>query len=257
MKLKSLLPNVFMAACLIHTATAHAATLEVAGSTTVQKSIIEPASAKVLEATGLELKMMGVGTGKGMLMLFDGKVTVAAVSDDLADAVAGAKKAGATNVPANLKMVTILQDDLVPIVHASNKVGKLSKEQVRDILTGKIANWKDVGGAEGAILVVIPAAGSGTRAVIEKQVIGGAAFAAGAKELRTSSAEVAEVARAANAIGYVGAGVAEGSKGKVSTVEGAKVSRPLGFVTIGDPSPEAKKLFEFLQTSAAKKLYLQ
>ena len=88
---------------------AAAAPLEIAGSTTVQKSIIEPVGSRAKEVTGVEIKMLGVGTGKGMQMLFDGKVSVAAISDELAEAVAAAKKAGAANAPANLKMVTVLK----------------------------------------------------------------------------------------------------------------------------------------------------
>jgi phosphate transport system substrate-binding protein len=65
------------------------------------------------------------------------------------------------------------------------------------------------------------------------------------------------VAREKGAIGYVGAGVAEGSKGKVREAKGPDVSRPLAFVTVGDPSPEVKKLYDFLQTAEAKKLFLE
>ena len=256
MNLKRFAASGLVSALLFSAATAVAAPLEIAGSTTVQKSIVDPVSAKARES-GLELKMLGVGTGKGMQMLFDGKVTVAAISDQLPDAVAAAKKAGATAIPANLKLMTVLTDHLVPIVHPDNKVAALSKDQLQAILTGKTTNWKDVGGADLPIVVVIPAAGSGTRGVIEKQVLGGAAFVASAKELRTSSAEIAEVARDKGAIGYVGAGVAEGAKGKVRETKGPDVSRPLGFVTIGEPSAEVKKLFDFLLTAEAKKLFVE
>lgn len=234
-----------------------AAPLEIAGSTTVQKSIVEPVASKAKEVTGIEIKMLGVGTGKGMQMLFDGKVSVAAISDELADAVAAAKKAGASNAPANLKMVTVLKDTLVPIVHPDNKVAALSKDQLQAIFSGKVTNWKDVGGADLPIVVVVPAAGSGTRGILEKHVLAGTPIFAAAKELRTATAELAEVARDKGAIGYVGAGVAESAKGKVRETKGPNVSRPLGFVTIGDPSPEVKKLFDFLQTAEAKKLFVE
>ena len=90
--------------------------------------------------------MLGVGTGKGMQMLIEGRVAVAAVSDELADAVASAKKAGVVTVPGNLKMTTIRKDQLVPIVHPDNKIAELTKDQLRGILSGKTTNWKEVGG---------------------------------------------------------------------------------------------------------------
>ena len=104
--------------------------------------------------------------------------------------------------------------------------------------------------------MVVAPAGSGTRSVIEKQVLGGIGFSANVKELRTTAAEIAEVGRDKGAIGYVGSGMAEGAKGKLREVKGPDVNRPLALVTVGDPSPEVKKLIDFLQTSDAKKLFV-
>ena len=230
--------------------------LEIAGSTTVQKAIIDPVTSKAKE-NGIEIKMLGVGTGKGMQMLIDGKVTVAAISDTLPDAVNAAKKAGVTAVPGNLKMVTVHTEKMVTIVHPENKVSTLNKDQLQSILSGKVTNWKDVGGADAPIVVVLPASGSGTRGVVDKQLLSGATLVSSAKELRTTSAELVEVGRDKNSIGFVGSGTAESSKGKVREVNGFEVSRPLGLVTIGDPSPQAKKLFDFLSTAEAKKLFVE
>jgi phosphate transport system substrate-binding protein len=237
-------------------ATASAAVLEIAGSTTVQKAIVDPVSPKARDS-GMELKMLPVGTGKGLQMLAEGKVAVAAVSDTLPDAVNAAKKAGLATAPANLKMHTVVTDKLTPITHPANGVKALSKEQLKAIFSGKVKNWKEVGGADAPIVVVVPVAGSGTRGLIDKQILDGAALAADAKQLVTSSAEVDEVARERNAIGYVGEGTATAGKNKVRTVQGPEVSRPLGFVTVGEPTAEVRKLLDFLQTADAKKLFVQ
>ena len=69
-------------------ATIMAAPLEIAGSTTVNKTIIEPTQATALTATGVEPKMMPVGSTKGLQMLFEGRVAMAALSDSLEDSVA-------------------------------------------------------------------------------------------------------------------------------------------------------------------------
>jgi phosphate transport system substrate-binding protein len=145
----------------------------------------------------------------------------------------------------------------VPIVHPDNKVAALSKDQLRAIFSGKVTNWKDVGGADQQIVLVVAAAGSGTRGILDKQVMTGTPVHSGAKELRTSAAEVAEVARDKGAIGYVGAGVAESAKGKVRETKGPDVSRPLGFVTVGEPTADVKKLLDYLQTADAKKLFVE
>ena len=256
MKLSPISTAILSSVWLLASTFAAAAPLEIAGSTSVQKSIIDPVTAKAKEATGLELKMLGVGSVKGMQMLFEGRVAVAAISDQLADAVAAAKKAGAVTAPSNLKVMTIRKEQLIPIVHQDNKIAELTKDQLRGIFSGKITNWKEVGGADLPITVVVPSASAGTRGVIDKQVLGGSALSANAKELRTTTAEIAEVVREKGAIGYVGSGLAESAKGKLREVKGPDVSRPLALVTVGDPSPEVKKLFDFLQTPDAKKLFL-
>lgn len=129
MRLASALP----VALFLSLSPARAQVLEVAGSSTVAKSIVEPSQAKLREATGIELKMLSVGTGKGMQMLFDGKVKVAAVSASLDEAVDDAKKAGSVAAPAGLKLHTLLTDQLVPIVHNDNPVKELSREQLRGL----------------------------------------------------------------------------------------------------------------------------
>ncbi|MFN9503490.1 MAG: substrate-binding domain-containing protein [Rubrivivax sp.] len=241
------------ALCTLMVPTAMAATLEVAGSTTVQKAINEPTGNAAKAANGVEVKMLPVGSGKRLAMLAEGRVTVAAVSDSLDDSVTAAKKAGMGATPANLKFHTPVVEKMVPIVHPENGVKSLSKDQLRDLFTGKVSNWKDVGGADMPVVLVVPAPGSGTRGVLEKQVLGSAAIAASAKVLRTSSAELAEVARDKAAIGYVGDGAA--STAKVKEVAGPDVSHPLALVTLGDPSPEVAKLIAYWKSADAQKLF--
>jgi phosphate transport system substrate-binding protein len=232
---------------------AMAATLEVAGSTTAQKSIIDPTPAAAKSATGIDVKMLPVGSGQGLAMLAEGRVRVAAVSDTLDDAVAAAKKAGMANTPGNLKFHPLVIEKLTPIVHPENPVKSLSKDQLRDLFSGKLTNWKEVGGPDLPVVLVVPAPGSGTRGVLDKQILGGGALATSAKVLRTSSAELAEVARDKAAIGYVGDGAA--STAKVKEVSGPDVSRPLALITVGEPSPDVAKLITYWKSADAQKLF--
>lgn len=232
-----------------------AAPLEIAGSTTVHKTIIEPTQSAAAAATGVEAKMMPVGSVKGLQLLFEGRVQVAALSDTLEDAIASLRKAGFSQIPANAKFTAVYKERLVPIVHPGNPVASLSREQLRDLFSGKVSNWKQVGGPDAPVTVVMPAPSSGTRGVIERAVLGGDAVAAAAKEVRTSSAEVAEVARDRNAVGLVGDGTAVSGGGKVKEVKGPDIERSLGFVTLGEPSGDTAKLIRFWQTPDAQKQF--
>ncbi|WP_136416060.1 hypothetical protein [Herbaspirillum sp. ST 5-3] len=74
-------------------AIASAAALEVSGSTTVQKQLFEPAASALQSAVGIETKFLPVGSGKGLLALAEGKVSVSATSEGLNETVESAKKA--------------------------------------------------------------------------------------------------------------------------------------------------------------------
>lgn len=240
-------------------AAALAQEVTIAGSTTVQKRVLEPGAAGLKAATGIDVKVQGSGTGKGMIALFEGKVPAAAASESLQEAVGSAQKAAkeadkAITVPANLQFHEIATDTIVIIVNKDNKIGALSKEQLKDIHTGKLKNWKEVGGADIPIKVVTSHAGSATRAVFQKQVMDGADYSAGAVEVRTTREEIAEVSRDSGGIGAVSEGFFAQNAGKARTVKAPNVSRPLALVTVGEAKPEIKKIVEFFKSPEGKKL---
>lgn len=231
----------------------------VAGSTTVQKRILEPGAAALKAATGIDVKVQGSGTGKGMIALFEGKVPAAAASETLQDAVGSAQKAAkeaekTITVPGNLQFHEITSDVIVVIVNKDNKVGALSKAQLKDINTGKVKNWKEVGGADLPIKVVTSHAGSATRAVFQKQVMDGAEYIAGVTEARTTREEIAEVSRDAGGIGAVSEGFFAQNPAKAKIVKAPNISRPLALVTVGDAKPEVKKIVDFFKSAEGKKL---
>jgi len=231
----------------------------VAGSTTVQKRILEPGAAGLKSATGIDVKVQGSGTGKGMIALFEGKVPAAAASETLEEAVGSAQKAAkeaekTISVPGNLQFHEITKDVIVVIVNKDNAVSALSKEQLKDINSGKVKNWKEVGGADLPIKVVTSHAGSATRAVFQKQVMDGAEYIAGATEARTTREEIAEVSRDTGAIGAVSEGFFAQNPSKAKTVKAPVISRPLALVTKGEPTPEVKKIVDFFKSPEGKAL---
>lgn len=238
---------------------AFAAELTISGSTTVQKRIVEPGAAKLKEVTGIDAKFQGVGTGKGMMALADGKVTVAAASETLAEAIDSAKKqaadAGATfTPPANLKFHELAKDSIVVIVNKDNPVTSLSKDQLKAINTGKVKNWKEVGGPDMPVKVVTSHAGSATRNVFAKQMMDGADYVGDAVEVRTTREEINEVSKDKGAIGAVSEGFFAQNKGSAKSVKAPTISRPLGLITKGDASPEVQKLVEFFTKGPGKAL---
>jgi phosphate transport system substrate-binding protein len=238
---------------------AQAQTLEVSGATTVQKRILEPGAEGFKAATGIELKIYGPGTGKGMLALIEHKVPVAAAGESLEDAIGSAKSSAAEAgknvvIPSNLMYHTVAADDIIVAVHASNRVNSLSKAQVKAILTGKIKNWKEVHGADMPIKVLAAAPGQAVRTAVQKSIMDGEEFGAGTSDIRTALEQLRVISANPGAIGAMSEPVVKSSSEKVKAIAGVRVHRPLGFVTVGTPEPNAQKLIDFFQSPAGKKL---
>lgn len=69
---KTIVAGAFFAAALA----CNAQVLEIRGSTVVEKDVLLPAAAAIKSATGVEIKVLGMGSGRGMTALFEGKTSV-------------------------------------------------------------------------------------------------------------------------------------------------------------------------------------
>lgn len=165
----------------------------------------------------------------------------------------------------DLKAFSIARDGVTVILHKDNPVKSLNNKQVVDIYTGKVTNWKQVGGTDGAITVVNKAEGRSTLELfthyfklkntdIKAQVVIG-----------DNQQGIKTVAGNPNAIGYVSIGSAENSAAngvaiKLLPVNGIAattanvqngtfpISRPLNLVTKTQPQGLTKAFLDFAQS---------
>lgn len=105
----------------------------------------------------------------------------------------------------------VVVEPFVFIVDKANKVDNLTKDQVIGILTGKITNWKEVGGDDQKITLIHRAKSSGSRATISDVVLKGANFTDDAVIQDSNGAVRAAIASTPGAIGYVDAPYADDS----------------------------------------------
>lgn len=230
----------------------HAETLEISGSTVVVKDIVQVAAPGIREATGIEIKTVAMGSGRGMVALFEGKTGMAGISESLEEATVSARKTmtetgSKASVPANLQFHELGRDRVAVFMHKGNPVKALTKAQLRDVFTGKVRNWKDVGGPDVPVKVYISSPGSGTRAVFQKLALDGAEFAADASEFRTSLGALAEVARDKGGISIAGPSLLDDAKSpNLKIIATPPVERVVGLVTIGKPSETAQKVIDQL-----------
>ncbi len=239
--------------CLTTALACHAQFLEIRGSTVVEKDVLLPAAAAIKASTGVEIKVLGMGSGRGMLALCEGKVPVAAISETLDEAIASTRKAaeelGAkVAIPGNLVFHEVGKDRVAVFLHKDNPVASLTRTQVKDIFTGKTRNWKDVNGPDLPIKIYVSSPGSGTRGVFQKMALDGADFSGGMSEFRTSLAAIVEVGKDRAGIAIAGPTLLDDAKSpNLKIINTPPVERPLALVTVGQPSEAAGKVIEYLR----------
>ena len=242
--------------------TVGAAQVNLWGSTTCQKRFLEPGTKALENATGVKIKVYGVGTGKGMLALFEGKTNVAISSNVLEGSINSAqkvrKKTGQPpiDVPEGLQYHTITEDIIVPIVHEDNPVESLTWEQLAKLNTGEIKNWKEVGGPDMPVKVITSHAGSSTKAVFQKLVMKKADYAPDAEQVKSTRLELNLVSKSIGGVGAVSQGFFNLNPGNSKIVKTDKISRPLGFITIGDPDNDVQQIIDFFRSAEGKKYIL-
>lgn len=210
--------------------------LRLTGSTTV-KGALEPRHAVLESAVGRPIEFSGTGSTAGLLSLVGGDCDVAMLSVPLADVarVINQRTPGRVD-PSRLRAAHIGDVRTVFIVNPHNSVRKLTADQLSDVLTGKITNWKDVGGANARIEVVSLANGG----PLLEHLLRGSPVTAGARTVPNATQIPVLVAQDTNAIGIISAAHPRGQTSVIQT--DAVVVAPLFVVTQGEPSPAVQTL---------------
>lgn len=128
-------------------------TVTISGSTSVGTLIEKEVEKFKQENTGTNVEINQIGSSSGIKDVINGTVEIGMSSRDLKE----------EEISEYLVEVEVAFDGVAVITSKNNKVGSLKLSQVKDIYTGKITNWKDVGGEDSKIVVVSREDGSGTR----------------------------------------------------------------------------------------------
>ena len=212
------------------------------GAATVADRLVMPYKEAVEKATNQTVAVAVSNAGKGLTDLVEGKCDAAMSSASLETTVQAAQTAGKAVDIAQLKMHVLKSDEIAFVINPSNSVTSLTAAQIRDIHTGKIGNWKEVGGDDLAITIITDSVTSATRGFIKQAVMGGQEYAPNATALGNIKEMNDAVARTPGGIGGIGRGVVGDMKVKV--VQSEKVLRPLGFITLGEPSNKMQRVID-------------
>lgn len=242
-----------MAAITAATSIVHAESITLVGGSTSIASVIGPVKAPFEKATGITLNATALGSKMALQKLDAGEAEVATAGHTFDELMAVIKKDKVTlrNPVDSLKSVQLAQPALYKvIVNPANPVTKLSKEQLEGIFSGKISNWKDVGGKDAPILCVVSNLSPGSNEVFAKTFLGGKKIAVDTLDASNASDLRQNIASNTDAIGYLPAALIDGSVKGVESV--TMKSQPIILLTVGAPSAKVQKLIDFIKTEGTK-----
>lgn len=156
----------------------------------------------------VSIAVTGGGSGTGIAALINGTVDIANASRRMTEEEMAAARA---NGIEPVEFVVAI-DALAVIVHPDNPVGALTIDQLADIFTGRITNWKEVGGRDAPIVLLSRESNSGTHVYFLEEVVRKGEegnkdiFAPQTLMMPSSVGIISELRRNPNAIGYDGLG---------------------------------------------------
>lgn len=228
--------------------------LVVTGSSTVAPLVLEIAKAFEKRHAGVRIDVQTGGSSRGLADVRNGLANIGMISRALAE-----NERDVVGVP-------IARDGIGLIVHKSNPITSLDEKAVADLFTGRITDWKLVGGATGRVTVVSKAEGRSTLELFlqhfklkNSEIKASVVIGDNAQGLKT-------IAGAPGAIGYVSIGAAEfeveqGTPIKLIAIGGVQpssaavqggtcpLSRPLTLVTKAAPLGLAAALIAFARSN--------
>jgi len=142
----------------------------------------------------------GGGSGVGISALVEGTTEIAQSSRKIKFEEKQKIEAKGSKVVEKI----IGHDAITVIVHPSNTVSKLTREQLEGIFTGKVTNWKEVGGADLKVVPYARETSSGTYEFFKESVLKNKNYVNGIMSMPATGAIVQSVSQTKGAIGYIG-----------------------------------------------------
>lgn len=225
-----------------------------------------PLSQKIAETyKGSKASVTGGGSGVGIAALVEGSCDIAMASRKMKFD----EKSKFTN--KGLKETIVAYDALAVIINPKNKVTKLTRQQLEDIFTGKITNWKELGGKDLKIVPYSRETSSGTYEFFKEHVLNKKNFVSNILSMPATGAIVQSVSQTEGAIGYIGVAYInknirpisvsydEGKTYIAPSIKTAKnktypIVRPLYYYSCDNSSKETKGFVDYILSRDGQKI---
>lgn len=241
-------------------------TLTISGSSTVHP-IIRGVAKRFTAKTGIHLDSIGGGSRVGVNSASNGDADIGMASRPLTN-----EEKKSLNDGEQLQVVAVGYDGNAIIVNDDNPLQHIDTKTVHEIFTGKINNWKMIGGEDRPIVTIVKEKGRSTRKQFETY------FGLAGENLKidftigSDTEALVFVGADSAAIGFVSIGASDvalslGTPIKKLLLDGVVPSqqnvangtykfgnRPLNLITKGKPSPEEQKLINFVIGTEGQKV---
>lgn len=225
------------------------------------------AEAYMSKNKGSIIQVTGGGSGTGISALISGGTDICAASRPMNNKEKTSVQTKHGSAPVE---ISVARDGVAIYVNEANPIKELSLNQIKDIYTGKITNWKQVGGEDARIILYSRENNSGTYAFFKEHVLQGKDFSPMSQSLPGTAAVVNAVTRDKKGIGYGGSAYAKGLKFcAVKATDNDKAyspteenivsgkypaSRDLYFYTRTEPSGAIKGFIDWVKSSEGQKI---
>jgi phosphate transport system substrate-binding protein len=195
------------------------------------------------------------GSATAFAALAKGHCDLGMSSRPIDDAEAAAlQRAGAGELRSPAAEHVVALDGISVIVHPNNPLRALDRKALRDVFTGAITDWSELGGPAGRIEVIARDERSGTFETFRQLVLGKDALRAGARRFADSEALSDAVARSPQAIGFVGLAYVRSARALAVSEPGATPMLPTPFTVATEAYLLSRRLYFYLPARSSSPL---
>lgn len=219
--------------------------IKVEGGGTAVTTVFKPIKQRFERMRPYTLSIVQSSAVKGLIALHEGKVDVATAAHPLEDLIAGAAREGVVIDKSKLVATEVEDNLLVVIANRKSDVSRLSKEDLKGIFTGKIANWKEAGGKDLPVSVVWGKETQGQNIQFTRLALDGEPVTAknvGATTYRDISAKVGEME---GAVGVVPLEITTPATRSIDTIS---ITSPIYVITRGKPDEKVQAVIDFYKS---------
>lgn len=233
---------------------ASAQPLTMAGATTFNNNLLVPHKSEIEALAGHQLIVIPNRTELGIVMLIEGSADLAMISTSLDGAMTSVKRNYPTLPLLPLRGFVIHRTRVAFSVHPGNPVRAASLATIRRVLLGEITNWRELGGADLPIKIVMVRDGGGIQLELESRLLDGARITTGntiGVQISTQVNKVVE--QEPGALGL--AQIENMSRHNVLEIKTDRtIERELGLVTLTEPTPAMRAVIDAARAVAGANL---